>query len=105
MADGINLSRKKVCASLFAGALGDSMGADIEFLDSYFSIWWRFPMRVNRLARKNAPKGWFTDDTQMTLFTAEGLLDGLSSFDKVSVNPDELVRAVHADFFVGIILR
>ena len=88
--------REKVRASLLAGALGDSMGADIESLGSYFSIWWRFPRRVNRLARKRAPKGWFTDDTQMTLFTAEGLIDGLRSDDGTNLDVEELVKSVHA---------
>ena len=96
MADVTEVSREKVCASLLAGALGDSMGADIEFLGSYFSIWWRFPRRVNRLAQKKAPKGWFTDDTQMTLFTAEGLFDGLGSVEKASIDVDELVKSVHS---------
>ena len=96
MADVTEISKEKVRASLLAGALGDSMGADIEFLDSYFSIWWRFPRRVNRLARKRAPKGWFTDDTQMTLFTAEGLFDGLRSDDGTNLDVEELVKSVHS---------
>jgi ADP-ribosylglycohydrolase/protein-tyrosine phosphatase len=63
-----------VHASLLAGALGDSMGADIEF-QSLGEIRRRFPETVNQLAKSCAPTGWFTDDTQMTLFTAEGFLD------------------------------
>lgn len=96
MTDVTEISKAKVRASLLAGALGDSMGADIEFLRSYFSIWWRFPRRVNRLARKTAPKGWFTDDTQMTLFTAEGLIDGLRSDDGTNLDVEELVKSVHS---------
>lgn len=61
-------------ASLLAGAIGDSLGADIEFrkLDHIRA---RFPVGVNQLAQTHAvAPGWFTDDTQMTLFTAEGMI-------------------------------
>ncbi|MDW3116926.1 MAG: ADP-ribosylglycohydrolase family protein [Roseovarius pacificus] len=61
-------------ASILAGAIGDSLGADIEF-SSLTDIRARFPSGIDRLARTNAfASGWFTDDTQMTLFTAEGLM-------------------------------
>lgn len=75
-------------ASLMAGAIGDSLGADIEFA-SLPDIRAKFPNGVNQLAQTHAvAPGWFTDDTQMTLFTAEGLirayvhgaLKGISSY-------------------------
>ena len=61
-------------ASLLGGAIGDSLGADIEFMN-LDEIRAAFPDGVNRLSRDHVSKpGWFTDDTQMTLFTAEGLV-------------------------------
>ena len=62
------LDRFRGC--LLGGALGDALGAGIEFqsLDAIRRI---HGDRV-RLDAVSAPK--FTDDTQMTLFTAEGLI-------------------------------
>ncbi len=67
---------RQVRASLLAGALGDSLGADIEFL-SLARIRQRFPDGLSALAALPAHRGLrgaITDDTQMTLFTAEGLI-------------------------------
>jgi ADP-ribosylglycohydrolase/protein-tyrosine phosphatase len=60
-------------ASLFGGAIGDALGAEIEFwpLDR---IRKRFPDRVDEMLAHDGRIGSITDDTQMTLFTAEGLL-------------------------------
>ena len=77
-------------ASLLAGALGDSMGADIEFCGLEL-IRRKYPNGVNSLARTDVPPNFFTDDTQMMLFTAEGLimankansLDNQVSLDKI----------------------
>lgn len=63
-------------ACLLGGAIGDSLGADIEFV-SLRTIRSRFPYGVDTLSRAYGdPTGGFTDDTQMTLFTAEGLIRG-----------------------------
>ena len=77
-------------ASLLAGALGDSMGADIEF-SGLRLIRRQYPNGVNSLATTYAPPNFFTDDTQMALFTAEGLimtnkangLDSQVTFNKI----------------------
>jgi ADP-ribosylglycohydrolase len=69
-----NLDDTTLCkASLLAGALGDSMGADVEF-NGLELIRRKHPTGIASLAKKMAPENWFTDDTQMTLFTAEGLI-------------------------------
>jgi ADP-ribosylglycohydrolase len=61
---------------LLGGAVGDALGADIEF------------MWLNEIRNEYGPEGVmdytagqhgaFTDDTQLTLFTAEGLLDSVA---------------------------
>ena len=66
-------SSRQLHASLLGGAIGDSIGADIEFL-SLSEIRNRFPDGVSELPRHMGVKGAITDDTQMTLFTAEGIL-------------------------------
>lgn len=56
---------------LLGGAVGDALGADIEFM-SLSEIRRRFgPAGLKNYV---GASGQFTDDTQMTLFTAEGLL-------------------------------
>lgn len=60
-------------AMLAAGALGDAMGAEIEFLD-LASLRRRHPDGIRHLPAHRGTIGAITDDTQMTLFTAEGLI-------------------------------
>ncbi|MGZ4187336.1 MAG: ADP-ribosylglycohydrolase family protein [Solirubrobacteraceae bacterium] len=59
---------------LLGGAVGDALGAPVEFM-SLDEIRKRFgPRGVTGLEDGAWPAGSITDDTQMTLFTAEGLL-------------------------------
>ena len=84
----IDMDRKKqldkIRGSLIGGAVGDALGYPIEFINSYEGIkkrygdngitrpdttqWWL-------LDEENSGKAWISDDTQMTLFTACGLLN------------------------------
>lgn len=61
-------------ASLLGGAIGDSLGAEIEFW-SLAQIRAQFPRGIQDLPPHDGLVGAITDDTQMTLFTAEGLLE------------------------------
>lgn len=64
----------RVRGCLLGGALGDALGAAVEFLD-LGEIRARFgPRGLDRLAPAYGRVGAITDDTQMTLFTAEGLI-------------------------------
>ncbi|EPC00376.1 hypothetical protein L861_13970 [Litchfieldella anticariensis FP35 = DSM 16096] len=59
---------------LLGGAVGDALGAPVEFL-SREEILARFgPQGIHEYAPAYGGLGRITDDTQMTLFTAEGLL-------------------------------
>ncbi len=61
---------------LLGGAVGDALGAPVEFM-SLGQIRSRFgPNGVSDFAEAYGRLGAVTDDTQMTLFTAEGLLRG-----------------------------
>lgn len=60
-------------ASLFGGAIGDALGAEIEFW-KLPRIRSRFPNGVDEMLPHDGRIGAITDDTQMTLFTAEGLI-------------------------------
>lgn len=62
---------------LLGGAVGDALGAPVEF-DALSAIRARFgPNGIRELVPAYGVLGAITDDTQMTLFTAEGLLQAL----------------------------
>ncbi|GAA4613720.1 hypothetical protein GCM10023108_15410 [Saccharopolyspora hordei] len=67
---------RRFLGSVLAGAIGDALGAPVEFypVDQIRS---RFgAMGVTEYDRTGDQPGEFTDDTQMTLFTLEGLIRG-----------------------------
>ncbi len=65
-------SRYRGC--LLGGAIGDALGAPVEFM-SREEILARFgPAGITDITTAFGRRGAITDDTQMTLFTAEGLL-------------------------------
>lgn len=64
--------------SLMAGAVGDALGYEVEFM-SRRSILSRFGENgITKFALDNNGKALISDDTQMTLFTANGILMGLT---------------------------
>ncbi|WP_236201232.1 ADP-ribosylglycohydrolase family protein [Pseudomonas pseudonitroreducens] len=66
------LDRIKGC--LLGGAVGDALGAPVEFLD-WATIERKFGSSgIRNFAQAYGVTGAITDDTQMMLFTAEGLL-------------------------------
>jgi ADP-ribosylglycohydrolase len=67
----------RVRGCLLAGAVGDALGAPVEFLSTE-QIYSKYGSRgITELTKAYGVEGAITDDTQMTLFTAEGLLRGL----------------------------
>ena len=72
LAEG-DIERALIRASLFGGAIGDALGAEVEFW-SLSRILARFPDGVDRILPHDGIWAAITDDTQMTLFTAEGLI-------------------------------
>ncbi|WP_410601537.1 ADP-ribosylglycohydrolase family protein [Amycolatopsis sp. lyj-90] len=67
-------TRSRLRGSLFAGALGDALGAKTEFdsIDRIREI--AGPDGITGLIPAYGGLGRITDDTQMTLFTVEGLI-------------------------------
>lgn len=68
--------RGRFLGCLLGRALGDALGALVEFMPRS-EILQRFgPKGIRQYAPAYGGLGKITDDTQMTLFTAEGLLRG-----------------------------
>lgn len=79
-----NKQQDKIRGSLVGGAVGDALGYPVEFINSYENIQKRFGENgITRLDTSQwwtpdggkSGKAWISDDTQMTLFTACGLLN------------------------------
>ena len=70
--------RSRVDGCLLGGAVGDALGAPVEFL-SVAEIRRRYGAGMVRgYVETPEGRGRFTDDTQLTLFTAEGLIRALN---------------------------
>jgi len=59
---------------LLGGAIGDALGWPVEFLKLHEIVKRYGPEGIQELKRTSSGKAEITDDTQMTLFTAEGIL-------------------------------
>ncbi len=80
----MNTLQDRIRGSLIGGAIGDALGYPVEFIYSFEGIQARYGERgITRLDTKlhwldedeQAGKAVVSDDTQMTLFTANGLLN------------------------------
>ncbi len=73
----LDVRRDRARGCLLLGAIGDALGAPVEFMD-WAEIRRRFgPLGVTGFEPAYGRRGAITDDTQMTLFTAEGLIRAL----------------------------
>lgn len=79
-----NKQLDKIRGSLIGGAVGDALGYPVEFIGSYAGIKQKYGEQgITRLDTTQwwladggqSQKAWISDDTQMTLFTACGLLN------------------------------
>ncbi|MGE3465704.1 MAG: ADP-ribosylglycohydrolase family protein [Pyrinomonadaceae bacterium] len=88
------LTKFKGC--LLAGAIGDALGAAIEF-DSLVRIRERFgEAGLTDYARAYGRLGAITDDTQMTLFTAEGIIRAyMRSSEKGICHPPSVIHKAY----------
>jgi ADP-ribosylglycohydrolase/protein-tyrosine phosphatase len=72
----------RIAGCLLGGAVGDALGSPVEFL-SLAEILERYgPEGIADFPDRGERTGQVTDDTQMTLFTAEGLLLGAADGDR-----------------------
>ena len=80
----MNILQDRIRGSLIGGAIGDALGYPVEFIDSFAQIQARYGdcgitrLEVNQYSSQGigqTGKAVVSDDTQMTLFTANGLLN------------------------------
>ena len=74
----MNKDINKFKGCLIGGAIGDALGYPIEFVK---------PSKNDKISRFDG-KGIISDDTQMTLFTANGLLWGQTRFNLRGIAPN-----------------
>jgi len=87
----------RVVGCLLAGAVGDALGAPVEFSSIEEIRALHGPDGVTGLL----PPGHFTDDTQMTLFTAEALLRASMELEATgSCNPPRLLHRSYLRWLV-----
>ena len=87
--------------SLMAGAAGDALGYEVEFMSRY-AILSRFGEQgITKFALDNKGKALISDDTQMTLFTANGMLMGLTRgyMRGIGGRPEKYVDGAYLDWF------
>lgn len=78
---------------MLAGTIGDALGAPVEFMSRSEIVQQFGPRGITRYVPAYGVVGAITDDTQMTLFTAEGLLRADVRFSLRGVcNPVSVVR-------------
>lgn len=81
----MNTIQDRIRGSLIGGAIGDALGYPVEFIYSFEGIQalygergiTRLDTRHKYVAGKSSGKAFVSDDTQMTLFTANGLLNAV----------------------------
>ena len=90
----------RIKGSLVAGAAGDALGYTVEFM--------KYPYIINNFGEKGITEyqlnengiAKISDDTQMTLFTAVGLVDGLHKGDGSDpLNLSESVKEAYIEWF------
>ena len=93
--------KDKIRGCLMAGAAGDALGYEVEFM-SRRSILSRFGENgITKFALDSNGEALISDDTQMTLFTANGLLTGITMnrMEHSSCKAELIVMAAYLDWF------
>ncbi len=94
------LVRDSIRGSLMAGAAGDALGYTVEFM-SRRGILSRYGRQgITQFELDNAGRAQISDDTQMTLFTANGLLMGITrAIRGVGMSPKRYVDGAYLDWY------
>jgi len=101
----MNTLQDRIHGSLIGGAVGDALGYPVEFIYSFGEIQKRYGERgIIRLDTRQhwledaeqAGKAVVSDDTQMTLFTANGLLNAKQQ----GISPKDGIRRAYIEWYL-----
>ena len=90
------LVRDRFRGCLLGGAVGDALGAPVEFMPRSEIIALFGEPGIRDYVPAYGRVGAITDDTQMTLFTAEGMLRGWVRFKERGIGPSFAATTAHA---------
>ncbi len=96
-----NRTKDRIRGSLMAGAAGDALGYAVEFM-SHGSILAQYGYKgITQFALAANGKALFSDDTQMTLFTASGMLTGVTRgyMRGIGGEPEKYVDGAYLDWY------
>ena len=98
-----NFTKDKIRGCLMAGAVGDALGYEVEFM-SRRAILSRYGENgIARFELDSNGKAQISDDTQMTLFTANGLLTGITEkriHPQIALDePEYLIIVAYLDWY------
>ena len=96
-----NIIKDRISGSLMAGAAGDALGYTVEFM-SRKSILAQYGSKgITKFDLSSDGKALVSDDTQMTLFTACGMLMGVTRgyMRGIGGQPEKYVDGAYLDWY------
>lgn len=100
MSSKVNIN-DKIRGSLMAGAMGDALGYEVEFMSRNAIFAEYGESGITKFALDSNGKARISDDTQMTLFTAGGMLMGMTrgSMRGIGGRPEYYVSYAYKDWY------
>ena len=94
-------TRDRVRGSLMAGAAGDALGYTVEFMSRKSILAQYGNMGITKFDLASDGKALVSDDTQMTLFTACGMLTGVTRgyMRGIGGQPEKYVNGAYLDWY------
>ena len=94
-------TRDRVRGSLMAGAVGDALGYTVEFMSRKSILAQYGNMGITKFDLASDGKALVSDDTQMTLFTACGMLTGVTRgyMRGIGGQPEKYVNGAYLDWY------
>ena len=93
--NSVNNIQDRVRGSLMAGAAGDALGYAVEFVGRKYMLDNYGERGITEFELGSNGKAAISDDTQMTLFTANGLLN----VPRLGVSPHEAIERAYLDWY------
>ena len=93
--------RDKIRGCLMAGAAGDALGYKVEFMSRQAILSKYGAQGITKFSLNDKGKALISDDTQMTLFTANGLLMGITRgyMRGIGAPPEYYVSFAYIDWY------